>query len=270
MIEYIYIIENTNTGKFYVGRTKNPAVRKRGHLSELRRGVHGNPRLQASFNKHGENAFEFRVVDSSTSDLICQKEEEWFQVFECDKKKLYNCHFETYGGPIKSTPHTPESAAKISEAIKNGTRKYIFTILDERFSGASLKHLARKYGVGANTLLDYTAEWERLRGKKMPKSVQSNASKERVAEFVKLYKSIGDEALRAIEKLNVTRKSIRKYLPEFGIDFKSIRIDGWKNDAKQRALDAIALKSKLGCSAAEAIRQCGATPVTYYKYLKEI
>ncbi len=65
-MEYIYIIENSNTGKFYIGRTNDPAQRKRAHFSELRRGAHGNPRLQYSFNKHGEQAFEFKVVDSAT------------------------------------------------------------------------------------------------------------------------------------------------------------------------------------------------------------
>ena len=30
-MEYIYVIENKNSGKFYIGRTNNPAARKRGH-----------------------------------------------------------------------------------------------------------------------------------------------------------------------------------------------------------------------------------------------
>ena len=224
MIEYIYVIENKNSDKFYIGRTNDPAARKRGHLSELRRGVHGNPRLQASFNKHGEAAFEFKVVDSAPSDCIHEKEAEWFAAFDCNKDYLYNCHFETFGGPKIFKPHTPESAAKISEAIKNGTRKYIFDILDERYAGASIKSLAKKYEVGANTLLDYTLEWEQLRGLTMPKSVQSEQTKQRVELFVAAFECFGHDALRSLKNFKLTRKSLKKYLPEFGMDLKQVLI----------------------------------------------
>lgn len=223
-MEYIYVIENKNSDKFYIGRTNDPAARKRGHLSELRRGIHGNPRLQASFNKHGEAAFEFKVVDSAPSDCIHEKEAEWFAAFDCNKDYLYNCHFETFGGPKIWKPHTPESAAKISEAIKNGTRKYIFDILDERYAGSALRDLAKKYEVGANTLIDYTPEWEQLRGLTMPKSVQSEQTKQRVELFVAAFECFGSDALRSLKNFKLTRKSLKKYLPEFGMDLKQVLI----------------------------------------------
>lgn len=223
-MEYIYVIENKNSDKFYIGRTNDPAARKRGHLSELRRGIHGNPRLQASFNKHGEAAFEFKVVDSAPSDSIHEKEAEWFAAFDCNKDYLYNCHFETFGGPKIFKSHTPKSAAKISEAIKNGTRKYIFDILDERYAGAALRDLAKKYEVGANTLIDYTPEWEQLRGLTMPKSVQSEQTKQRVELFVAAFECFGHDALRSLKNFKLTRKSLKKYLPEFGMDLKQVLI----------------------------------------------
>lgn len=223
-MEFIYVIENNATGKFYIGRTNNPASRKRAHFSELRRNAHGNPRLQASFNKHGESAFEFKVVDSAPSDSIHEKEAEWFAAFDCNKDYLYNCHFETFGGPKIWKPHTPESAAKISEAIKNGTRKYIFDILDERYAGAALRDLAKKYEVGANTLIDYTPEWEQLRGLTMPKSVQSEQTKQRVELFVAAFECFGHDALRSLKSFKLTRKSLKKYLPEFGMDLKQVLI----------------------------------------------
>ena len=223
-MEYIYVIENKNSGKFYIGRTNDPAARKRGHFSELRRGIHGNPRLQASFNKHGEAAFEFKVVDSASSDSIHGKEAEWFAAFDCNKDYLYNCHFETFGGPKIFKPHTPESAAKISEAIKQGTRKYIFEILDERYAGASLRDLAKKHEVGATTLIDYTPEWEQLRGLKMPKSAQSEQTKKQVELFVAAFECFGHDALRSLKNFKLTRKSLKKYLPEFGMDLQQVLI----------------------------------------------
>lgn len=265
-MEYIYVIENKNSGKFYIGRTNNPAARKRGHFSELRRGIHGNPRLQNSFNKHGESAFEFKVVDSAPSDQIQAKEAEWFAAFDQDKNYLYNCHFKTIGGAGLSRPHTPESAAKISEAIKNGTRKYIFSILDERYAGAALRDLAKKYEVGANTLIDYTPEWEQLRGLTMPKSVQSEQTKANVAEFVRLFMVAGDAALLELKSIGVTRKALTKYLPEFGLSLNIVKRGNWKEEAKERALKAIQMVNETGCSAQHAIRTCKATNSTFYQY----
>lgn len=265
-MEYIYIIENANTGKFYIGRTNDPAQRKRAHFSELRRGTHGNPRLQNSFNKHGEAAFEFKVVDSASADKIQAKEAEWFKAFDEDKTYLYNCHFKTIGGEGLARPHTAESKLKISEAIKDGTRKYIFDILDERYAGASIKYLAKKYQVGANTLLDYTPEWEQLRGLKMPKSVQEEASKQRVAEFVRLFMVVGDAALYELKSIGVSRRALTKYLPDFGLSFKDINLTKWRDVPKQKALDAIKMVNETGCTALHAIRECGATVSSYYKY----
>jgi group I intron endonuclease len=224
MMEYIYIIENKNSGKFYIGRTNNPAARKRGHFSELRRGVHCNPILQASYDKHGEQAFEFRVVDSAPAEKINDKEAEWFTAFDCNRNYLYNCHFETFGGPKIFLPMKRETAEKISEAIKSGTRTYIFDILDERYAGASVKSLAKKHGVGANTLLDYTPEWEQLRGLKMPKSVQSEQTKKQVELFVAAFECFGEDALRSIKRFKLTRKSLKKYLPDFGMTFNQVLI----------------------------------------------
>lgn len=265
-MEYIYIIENANTGKFYIGRTNDPAQRKRAHFSELRRGAHGNPRLQNSFNKHGESAFEFKVVDFASSNEIQAKEAEWFKAFNEDKAYLYNCHFKTIGGEGLARPHTAESKLKISEAIKDGTRKYIFDILDERYAGASIRKLAKKHNVSSETLLLYTPEWEQLRGLIMPKSVQEEASKQRVAEFVRLFMVVGDAALYELKSIGVSRRALTKYLPDFGLSFKDINLTKWRDVPKQKALDAIKMVNETGCTALHAIRECGATVSSYYKY----
>jgi len=265
-MEYIYIIENANTGKFYIGRTNEPAQRKRAHFSELRRGAHGNPRLQNSFNKHGEDAFEFKVVDSASTDKIQAKEAEWFKAFDEDKTYLYNCHFKTIGGEGLARPHTAESKLKISEAIKDGTRKYIFDILDERYAGASIRKLAKKHNVSSETLLLYTPEWEQLRGLTMPKSVQEEASKQRVAEFVRLFMVVGDAALYELKSIGVSRRALTKYLPDFGLSFKDINLTKWRDDSKQKALDAIKMVNETGCTALHAMKECGATVSSYYKY----
>lgn len=58
----IYMLVNKVTGKTYIGSSRDCERRKMEHITRLRRGVHINSKLQASWNKHGEAAFEFIVV----------------------------------------------------------------------------------------------------------------------------------------------------------------------------------------------------------------
>ena len=46
---------------FYWGQAQDLCKRASNHLSALRRGDHDNPRLQRSFDKHGESAYTFEV-----------------------------------------------------------------------------------------------------------------------------------------------------------------------------------------------------------------
>lgn len=54
---YIYKIINNVTGEKYVGQTTNFSRRISDHKQTLRAGTHKNPKLQASWNKYGEESF---------------------------------------------------------------------------------------------------------------------------------------------------------------------------------------------------------------------
>jgi group I intron endonuclease len=58
----IYVIRNISTGRFYVGSSKGCERRWIYHRSTLRRGIHGNSRLQADWTVHGEASFTFTVI----------------------------------------------------------------------------------------------------------------------------------------------------------------------------------------------------------------
>lgn len=267
MIEYIYTIENTVNGRLYVGRTNNPDMRKRGHFSELRRGVHGNPKLQNAFNKYGEAAFKFNVVESCESEAIRDKEQEWFNKFNRDTSFLYNCHFETHGGPICARPLSEDTKAKISDAIRSNTRQYIFDILSERYeTKASLKFLSVKYGVGMNTMCDYIPEWEAITGLTMISHTQVEQTLQRVERFIEDYDK-GLANLSHAPEYGTTVKSIKKYCVLFDREPADFKGDTFKQDAKQKALAAIQYMKDTGCSAAKAIRDCGSSTTTFYKYL---
>ena len=60
---YIYKIENTVNGKFYIGSTVKPKLRKRDHFTRLRGNRHNNTKLQSAWNYYGENNFTLTVIE---------------------------------------------------------------------------------------------------------------------------------------------------------------------------------------------------------------
>lgn len=265
-LNYIYVIKNIHTVQLYVGRTNNPDQRRRSHFSQLRKGNHSNPKLQNSFNKYGEDNFIFEIVDTALEKDIYDKEYEWFKFFDFDADTLFNCHFQTHGGPKIWKPHSEESKQKLSKSLKDRTRTYIFEILDERYeTRASIINLCKKHNVSSNTLKDYTPEWEELRGLKMFDSPQTLGSRERVAKFAEDFKVIGIEATKNLKDYNVSHQALKKYLPEFGLTLEDTHI---RADAVEKALAAIQMVKETGCSASHAIRSCKTSVTSFYKYLK--
>lgn len=68
MARGIYKIINVINNKFYVGSAVDLKRRKTRHFSELRNGKHNNRHLQAAWQKYGEQAFVFVVVEELATD----------------------------------------------------------------------------------------------------------------------------------------------------------------------------------------------------------
>lgn len=58
----IYTIKNKRTGEYYVGESRDIESRWKRHKYELNKGAHHSEKLQKAWNKYGEKAFAFRVV----------------------------------------------------------------------------------------------------------------------------------------------------------------------------------------------------------------
>lgn len=59
----VYEIVNMVDGKFYIGSTCRFADRYSKHKNKLKHNKHHCRHLQNAWNKYGENAFEFRIVE---------------------------------------------------------------------------------------------------------------------------------------------------------------------------------------------------------------
>lgn len=100
---YIYKIINNLTNEKYVGQTTNFSRRISDHKQALKANKHINPKLQASWNKYGEDAFSITKEEFDlTKEELNQKEIE-----EIQKEDSFNNGFNlTLGGDGGNTRGT--------------------------------------------------------------------------------------------------------------------------------------------------------------------
>jgi group I intron endonuclease len=80
MAKGIYKIINVVNNKFYVGSAVDLKRRRIRHFSELRTGKHNNKHLQAAWDKYGEPAFIFVVLEEVDDSVnILELEDVWLK-----------------------------------------------------------------------------------------------------------------------------------------------------------------------------------------------
>lgn len=113
----VYCIKNMNNKKMYIGSTTVKFLSRLIHHSgRLKNNKHKNNYLQKSYNKHGENSFEFSILEICTKNECLLKEQKWIDTY-INKKLLYNIN------PIASG--TPNMSKEIIEKRRQTMlRKY--------------------------------------------------------------------------------------------------------------------------------------------------
>lgn len=111
----VYGILNTITNKWYIGSSIELSRRFGHHLRELRNGKHHSLKLQRSFDKYGEGAFQFKIL------LVCEaKDVEMFEnraIIAYDSyKNGYNVAAEAKGGFMRGRkwPEATKAARVVS------------------------------------------------------------------------------------------------------------------------------------------------------------
>lgn len=127
----IYQIRNIENGKIYIGSAKSFKKRAYQHSSLLKTDKHTNSHLQASWNKHGKDAFVFEVLEvvpgkqtdriKSEQKYINQYLERWEECFNLIKKAALNPRNKF--NQLKGRKVSDEVKRKISTALKGNKNR---------------------------------------------------------------------------------------------------------------------------------------------------
>lgn len=129
-IPVIYGIHNIITNKWYIGSCHNMRDRLHRHYYCLTHDQHHSPKLQKSWNKYGENAFEVIVLKSleETSDDMFTIEEQFIKAFD-SKDNGYNIldicrHVGTFKLSKESADKAGKTHSKAVIAVDRYTGKF--------------------------------------------------------------------------------------------------------------------------------------------------
>lgn len=122
----IYAIRHLPSGRVYIGSTKK-AFKQRfiAHKSKLKSGNHNCIYLQRTWDKYGEDSFEFLIIEICDQNII-EREKYYIEQFDaCNFRKGFNSN----PNPEVPCTFTSRIRNKISESLKEGykTRRLLPT-----------------------------------------------------------------------------------------------------------------------------------------------
>jgi len=106
----IYRIRNILDDKRYIGGSVDIQQRWAAHLCTLRCGQHHNGHIQKAFDKYGEGAFVFEVLEYVAPEMLIEREQYYFDLL----KPEYN--IAPTAGSQPGVPRTEETKQRISAA----------------------------------------------------------------------------------------------------------------------------------------------------------
>lgn len=111
----IYIISNVYNQKIYIGQAQNIRARWHKHRTALRHNCHDNKHLQAAWNKYGEKAFEFKILERCNVSELDVREQHYLDVY-MPKGNCYNlCPI---ASSMRGIKRSPETRQRMSESQK--------------------------------------------------------------------------------------------------------------------------------------------------------
>lgn len=116
----IYLIEHPATGRKYVGSSVQLPHRLGKHLNDLRAGRHHSQKLQRAWNKYGEPAFNFSLLEHVEDEsALLVREQYWIDRLRCVERGYNVC---PTAGSCRGREVTPTHREKLSAALRGRKR----------------------------------------------------------------------------------------------------------------------------------------------------
>lgn len=112
-ISGIYKILCVPTGKFYIGSSVNVRKRWTGHKADLRKGAHCSTHLQRAWNKYGEKAFEFMLLETVPAVELLAAEQRWLDSTRCYDRTVGFNTAHCAAAPAQGLSKSPEARARM-------------------------------------------------------------------------------------------------------------------------------------------------------------
>lgn len=115
----IYQIRNVLNGKMYIGSAFDIKRRWNFHKSALNLNKHKTKYLQSAWNKYGEKAFEFIVLEYCEKEHLLFHEQKWFNFYKpYDRNNGYNVNPIAGSNIGLKLPQTKEQIEKRAKALR--------------------------------------------------------------------------------------------------------------------------------------------------------
>ena len=285
----IYKIRNLKNGKIYIGQSTDIKTRWNNHKFELNSNTHRNPHLQNAYNKYGEDAFEFTILERTFEENLNNAEEYWINYFDStNPEKGYNLK---YGGNAsKKREDIQEQINLVRELRRLEAHYFKMRHINNNGGFSRLYELARENKTQKDAALElevpqtYIKEylneqglssWNELvkqaRGFKDDYSVID----EKGGVLFILDELVNGGSIKSIsKKLNVKTKLINDYLAFKGMDSKEINkyISKWSVELGLKnfgGINYVKKNLKLGLTLDEISEECRISKFTLSKYMKE-
>ena len=139
----VYKIVNLINNKIYIGSTSQSFEKRfKQHYAELQKSNHKNGHLQAAWNKYGEEAFEFCIIEVCLQKDCLLKEQEYMDRLYCtDKQKGYNIN--PLASSTQSFPY--DIILKRSQSFKKTNQQAMIYYKAVKANEISIEDVPSKY-----------------------------------------------------------------------------------------------------------------------------
>lgn len=256
----IYEIKNTINNKRYIGQSINIEKRWQNHKRELKTQKHYNSHLQNSWNKYGESAFVFSIIEKCPKELLDEREQYWININDS-----YNNGYNLDNGGSGVLKYTEDYYRVIKKGRnRKGAKRYQIVkdayakpIVDTIFQNEANKicDMLNNKQITENEAKQYMNAY----GKNQPSP--SLVQLRNLGLNYLIIQSSKGYTQKDIRRLhNISESSIKKFLKEEQITWKEIFAQGEqlkiqkfdeKNNIQQQLIDGVTnkeIKNKIGCS----------------------